>query len=234
MGKNNRKGSVVRFAVGEPSAPRSSVWCVVCQGEDVYLGTRTSMGISKLSLHQSGRWRFAFTTQSGMTIEGNRLLKRWLRRDEYTPGITRGPSFLFPYLSAVGSRTVLNGEKIDGVSWIPAPRPGRLVDVAIYFVAKGSVLTGGEETLILDHRLASGNALVILASERTGRLEYLEFCNKLVQDSPVTYTGDAKANGSILWASESVDDAKIPLLTELTARVLPSAMAALPKPQNPG
>lgn len=69
---------MIRFCFGEPENPGSSTWRVIAEKDDVYVGaSRSSMGLLKLSLHQSGVWVLAATKQSGDTFEsGNRRAKQ--------------------------------------------------------------------------------------------------------------------------------------------------------------
>jgi hypothetical protein len=70
----------MRFAVGDPESRRSTTWSVVPQRNsgDVFIGARSQMGDTKLSLHRSGTWRLAFTKQSGRQTEtGDRVIARY-------------------------------------------------------------------------------------------------------------------------------------------------------------
>ena len=53
----------IRWASGHPDGPRSLTWQVIGSrnSDDVYVGARGMMQDMKLSLHQSGVWRWAFT-----------------------------------------------------------------------------------------------------------------------------------------------------------------------------
>ncbi len=82
----------IRWATGHPDGPRSLTWTVVGarNSDDVYVGTRGLMGAAKLSLHQSGVWRFAFTPEGAgkMQISGeeDRLIERYEATTELAPG----------------------------------------------------------------------------------------------------------------------------------------------------
>ena len=54
-----RDRKTLRFAVGTPSAARSSVWRLWVNQDDVYLGQRATTQFLKVSLHASGDWRIA-------------------------------------------------------------------------------------------------------------------------------------------------------------------------------
>jgi hypothetical protein len=76
--------SSIWFAAGSPEAPASSIWKLWHHREKVYLGTRSMLGFIKLSLHSSGNWRVAWTTESGLVAptsdSGDRVEKRWQPR----------------------------------------------------------------------------------------------------------------------------------------------------------
>lgn len=77
--------NVVRFAVGGPNRPRSTVWRLwTGKGtSDVYISARTLGGALKVSLHESGTWRYAFTADYGeqraSTGDEDRVIERWKR-----------------------------------------------------------------------------------------------------------------------------------------------------------
>ena len=93
------KRQFVRFAVGEPDGPRSAVWRLWIHNHpdksDIFVSPRNVAGVIKASLHQSGRWRFAFTSEYAKRefdhLEdplGNRLVHQWTRPDVISPGVT--------------------------------------------------------------------------------------------------------------------------------------------------
>lgn len=78
-------GGVVRFAIGQPGL-RSSVWRVWAgrKSSDVYIAAREAAGVQKFSLHESGRWRYAYTSEAvGEQIpeDVDRAIDKWDRRD---------------------------------------------------------------------------------------------------------------------------------------------------------
>src|SRR5215211_480335 len=76
---------VVRFGVGDADGPRSAMWRLWTQKGtcDVYIAARTLGGVQKVSLHESGVWRFAFTSVywegRASTGDEDRLIERWNR-----------------------------------------------------------------------------------------------------------------------------------------------------------
>jgi hypothetical protein len=80
------KGRVLRFGLGNAGVPSSAVWRMWVQGNETYLGVRTVLGVSKVSLHSSGNW--ALTARTGrVSINGPRSLdENW----------KVGPRIVFP------------------------------------------------------------------------------------------------------------------------------------------
>lgn len=76
-------GATLRFAVGSTAGPRSNTWSVIGSKNngDFYIGARQVLGMAKLSLHVSGRWRRAMTAEEAakrMVAESeDRVMNRW-------------------------------------------------------------------------------------------------------------------------------------------------------------
>jgi hypothetical protein len=117
MSRDN--GLVLRFAVGHPDGPRSAVWRVWAtpRSSDVYVTARTLGGVAKVSLHESGRWRFAFTKEysedenSLAPSEGDRVIGKWNRPPEVADGIT--PAFMVSVPSAEVTEPRLRLPEVD-------------------------------------------------------------------------------------------------------------------------
>ena len=86
MGKPREEEELVaRFGVGDADGPHSAAWRLwTGKGtSDVYIAARTLGGVQKVSLHESGVWRFAFTEEywedrASMGDE-DRVIERWKR-----------------------------------------------------------------------------------------------------------------------------------------------------------
>ncbi len=109
------------------------------KGDDVYLAARALGGLIKLSMHWSGKWRLAWTKESGIRAprSSDRVEERWHRPAEFRPGWTRGPSVIVP---AVDMREPFSRrpEKIGKpVVWSPAPRSGYSYRFVLLFAAPG-------------------------------------------------------------------------------------------------
>jgi len=118
---------VVRFAVGGPGEPRSSVWRLWrhtnVAKSDVFLAPRTLAGSVKISFHQSGEIRDAFTKQfqlqhAGAGAQGRARVK-WQRKTFSTEtGAIQLYRVVFPH-SELRLRPIEERMDEDSVVWIP-------------------------------------------------------------------------------------------------------------------
>ena len=73
---------IIRWATGHPDGPQSLTWSVLGakNSDNVYVGTRGMMDAAKLSLRESGVWRFAFTPPGAEKVQlpegADRLIER--------------------------------------------------------------------------------------------------------------------------------------------------------------
>ncbi|VXB67451.1 hypothetical protein ARTHRO9V_1640056 [Arthrobacter sp. 9V] len=141
-----------RFCVGDPTA-RSSVWRVFAgrNASDVYIAIRSSASLHKISLHESGDFRyqligmtqdevnrpdFAIVTLSDEDDkDSGRILHQWTRPESSPEGWTEGFRLIIPGDDLMPGPA---GKKdLGDVEWIPAPSDGRAVEVRGYFVDPG-------------------------------------------------------------------------------------------------
>jgi hypothetical protein len=97
--------SVIRVAVGTPDA-HGSTWRVWHSGsaDDLYVGTRSTAGEMKVSLHASGDFRYAFTQQHvesdrALVTPDRRVIQQW-RPLEIQPGAWQAFSVREPWFAA--------------------------------------------------------------------------------------------------------------------------------------
>ena len=78
----------IKFAVGSTTEYFSAPWILWSQKNNVYLAATDQSGTIKLSLHESGRWRFAFTKESGINAQNSedRVIERYVRPEEFSRG----------------------------------------------------------------------------------------------------------------------------------------------------
>ena len=93
--------NVIRFQV-TASDGRSDVWRGWSDGNNVYLAPRLKGGEFKISLHESGRWRLAFTEEYAElmrrlgTGDADRCVEALDRPPEHATGFTRAVWMYFP------------------------------------------------------------------------------------------------------------------------------------------
>lgn len=172
----------IRFTVGEPGR-RSTVWRVWAPPgkDDVYIASRQSVGIFKISLHESGDWRCQWVKhdhedvtyhvfRKGADPDG-RIIAQWQRPPPIAAGWTEALSIWVPgddILAVPG-----DGELPDELQWITAPDSGEAAEFRFWFVQprKGSFdLTAvfrkekNSPSVVNGFRLASGEVLLVLAA----------------------------------------------------------------------
>lgn len=135
----------IRFGVADTDGRRSATWvCTTRTGQgktDVYLACRNLGGAAKLSLHQSGEWRFAFAKEQfealfdEETIPPSRLIASWFKPPETLKGITRACTIFVP-AAAVWTESA----KEDDVIWLPAPTQGLTKEITLLMIEPGAIL----------------------------------------------------------------------------------------------
>lgn len=131
--------ATVRFAVGKPEGPRAHVWLLWTSKNrsDVYITGYGFRRTLKVSLHESGKWRQAFTQEhvSGpspfVPPDEDRTMDKWERPPEFAPGVTKAFEVLVPASEVTMPRQ--SGVKPDwegkDVLWVTSPPE----DFAVYF-----------------------------------------------------------------------------------------------------
>lgn len=166
-------GGVVRFAIGEPGL-RSSVWRVWAgkNSSDVYIAAREAAGVQKFSLHESGRWRYAYTAQAvGKQIpeDMDRAIDKWDRRDFDEAG--RLPAVAIE-ARAKDLCVVPNDDAPTTVRWI-APEPeGSYTSIQISIIRPDTGFRFPIGGVLIDGiRLANDWFVWIVAATETGHAE---------------------------------------------------------------
>jgi hypothetical protein len=94
----------VRFAIGEPGGRYSGVWSAIGSNSDFYIGARSVMGSTKISLHSSGVCRlglskqhFAFAVERALISPGeDRAFVKWRRPPTPAIGAALVVVLIFP------------------------------------------------------------------------------------------------------------------------------------------
>lgn len=166
---------VLRFTAGSDPEPRSGVWRVFTEDDELYLMSRYMGGVLKTSLHASGDFRHAFAAEHAARFvgSGDRVLQKWdgprgepgmlrllievvmptdeltVPTDELTPAEKAKIRVLDP--APPGGATVAS------VFWLP---PGAVID------SEGKRVTCGELTLIENWRLPTRGSVLIFVSHQ--------------------------------------------------------------------
>lgn len=135
------KKAAVRFALGEPGR-RGTIWRLWAPPKtgDVYLASRMTAGEAKISLHQSGDWRFQMVDpQRPKTIHlpnppahGGRILHQWSRPSPNDVGWIRALTITLPgtHLPAIP----WDMPDVDDVRWCPAPTEQQQAEFDVWIV----------------------------------------------------------------------------------------------------
>lgn len=164
-------GGTVRVAVGEPHK-RSSIWYIHANrsASDVYIFAATLGGSQKFSLHQSGAWRYAFTSEF-MDDEKNvdivdsledRVLDEWERP---AGAAVFGPSI------RIRARDVADVDdsalrRPSRVVWLPEPPEGHATTIEILVFKPHTPLEMRGYRPIACILLANGEAAMVLTVTR--------------------------------------------------------------------
>jgi hypothetical protein len=132
-------GGDLRVAVGSSQDGRSSVWRLTGSrtAGDIYLGNRDLMAIQKISLHESGSFRLAWTAKSSLDITGrdNRLIDGWRRAEGNEAGWAT--AFRIWIVSEdVDFIGVPFGKQrsINSILWLPKPPANHAIAIDVVLV----------------------------------------------------------------------------------------------------
>jgi hypothetical protein len=133
-----------RFAVGDPEGARSAVWRMWTSRtkSDVYVSAWALTSVLKVSLHESGNWRHAFTDTRGMVHVApgqDRAMSRWERPPEFVSGVTRAFEIIIP-ASEVTKPPYLEWDQDfrpeyadKDIVWLPPPPEGYATHFVVVF-----------------------------------------------------------------------------------------------------
>lgn len=137
------KHGVVRFAVGTLDGPRSNVWRLWTQNDEVYVSARGIESDFKASLHSSGRWRVGFTQKVAKRQPdlgfpgGDRALLKWRRPFEEVPGWTNALVIIVPASEVVEPRSPRTEPSLarKDIVWVPRASDGYATWFCVFFTA---------------------------------------------------------------------------------------------------
>ncbi len=179
---SRRKRQSLKFAAGTRQHHRSCIWIVSVRGSDIYIGAQGIMQSVKLSLHKSGSWRLAYTSESGVTSSktGTRLHDAVQRPAEFQSGWTLALVIWVPNISgSLPAPGIRSPEAPEDVRWFPpaAVRASRIFGLYLTAPSADELRADFEPETVGELKLDSGETLRILTWEQpivgTGR-NYLE------------------------------------------------------------
>jgi hypothetical protein len=192
-----RPNRPIRFSVGAPGH-RSTIWKTWANKNksDVYVASRKTASIFKVSLHESGDWRIQFIGLDHGTVtfrrlddteQVGRIMSRWRRPAPTGPGWTDALSIWIPGQDV--SHVPNDNERSDDVQWIPDPGPGRVVEIRLVLVDPSLARTVNISAAIADtqsavsfvngFRLANGEVLLLFARDEPLIGKRLQNLNKM-------------------------------------------------------
>jgi hypothetical protein len=154
----------LRFAVGSPEGPRSSVWRAYSNKNEVYVSQGMLGGVQKFSFHSSGICRLAFTAQEGPAKgKSDRISMKWRR-------VAAPPNESIVYVLSVRFPTDYLSTKLPieqkPIVWVPAADGGSATLVEFIFTRMNietmmEVAKLGNRALISYDQLPNGEAFVV-------------------------------------------------------------------------
>jgi hypothetical protein len=179
----------IRFCVGEPGR-RSTIWRIWAgkNKSDIYVASRKTAGIFKVSLHESGDWRIQwvrrdesvrFTPYDEKHIDDGRIIHKWARTPS-SGGWTDALSIWVPGTEVVSVPG--DSEPYKDVQWMEAPPAGSAVEFRIVFLQShsayrlGSALIQPESShaLVNGFFLRNGEVMLVLARTSPMTKEQME------------------------------------------------------------
>lgn len=208
----------LRVIVGdEAGGPRSQLWRVWtgARSSDVYVGARPIAGHIRVSLHESGKWRLAFTAthqqhpEALIGPEEDRAQRKWDRPAEMARGLTRAFAIEIPSaeLRAPRDKDPLRKPAL----WLPPPPPGAHWEIDL-FLTRGLAQDQwpGQRAMKADllHRQALPNGeelvitgrVVVTEEERRRRIEaYKRFFLEAKRDVLIAAAHDGSDLRGVLF-----------------------------------
>jgi hypothetical protein len=109
----------IRIGLGSPESPKSTLWTITVGGSEVYIAQRFTFSLAKISLHSSGKWRFAVNSDKWIK-DSDRALVKWDRPQPVVGKWVMGPTIVFSPMAAkkpLKIKDLYNKE----IEWLQAP-----------------------------------------------------------------------------------------------------------------
>jgi hypothetical protein len=162
----------IRFSVCSNDGFRGATWkCWTPSGkEDVYLTCRELGGALKASLHESGRWHFAYDqsffersiSETDRTERG-RIIDSWQTPSPLAAGVILAFRIVTPWNSVCTPH-----EDLEPILRVPQPTEGRAIEFDLFLVNQGTPVSGwpGKDNmgtkLVGSYSLPSGTSVWVV------------------------------------------------------------------------
>lgn len=196
---SSSKKNTILFAVGSPENIQSWVWRMWVQGDDVYLGARNALRIFKVSLHKSNIWRMAFVKELKRDDKSDRLIQRWTRPGEFTPGWTPSIGIL---ISSIDAKRPFKKTKVEDsrFQWF-SPSSNRNKLLFKVLISKPGLSEADLTTVLIQ-----GDQLVGKLLKRNGEIAWLVVREDLLTPIEVEKITDVMENTKIYLKPGSPED----------------------------
>jgi hypothetical protein len=212
----------IRWASGHPEGSRSLTWQVTGarNSDNVYVAARGMMHDMKLSLHQSGVWRWAFTqpaTAKHRPAGADSLVIRYAETVQFTPGWRHGAVIRTPSATFGPAFDEPRPSDRQPIRFFPAPAEPVQLQYHVLLGEPDAPTTTIDNAIFDVGRmtLKSGKRVWVIATEwqmNDATQQSIDAVHQLVADKP-----EAKAG----IASGEIDG--VPLLLDLCGAQSPSA-----------
>lgn len=210
-----RRPDAIRFAVGSPEAVWSGVWRLWVARNDVFLGSRDLSRWIKVSLHSSGIWRVAWTSQSGIKApqSADRVERRWKRPDPFAEGWTQGPSVRVPHTPVKRRFSAPDYMRVVEVRWFAPPARGNELVFTVLFSEPDVPLVGWKsisrpgDDLVGRLALRNHGSVWLLKREVSLRKDLIAYVKNFVNDMHVHPGGSADSVLGAVVTQVGEDDA---------------------------
>lgn len=186
----------LRFRVRRPDGGVSFIWRAWSWRNDVYLALRSMARIEKMSFHESGVCRSAFTrtfanSRGSPRTRSNRVTAHWRRPATPARGTERGaPVAVITIPSdSLGKSVEPSPKSYKLIQWIDAAPKGYATELMCMFTRETEervlevFAASGDRDLVSFTTLPNGEAFLICRSESPYRSEYFQIPgNKDVPD----------------------------------------------------
>ena len=171
MGKP--RAEVVRFAVGAPDEPRSLVWRVwMTKGKsDLYISGRLQGGDWKVSLHESGDWRFGLTCEFAKArgMAERLIFEQWERPQPLRDGVTSAFEIMVPSAELALPRQPLPEDRrkhTEKVTWFPPAPEGCATHFIVMYTEPGWPTPEAAPDFLSIFTLPDGRTVSIMVLEQ--------------------------------------------------------------------